>query len=387
MNEEKNNTNVEKEETKSQKSSPQQQSSAIEIKLSTPSQIKAYLDQYVIGQDEAKKVLSVAVYNHYKRVFANYGSGYSIDKSNILMLGETGTGKTYMVKTIARLLNVPCYIADSTKLSETGYVGSDVESILSGALQNCNYDVARTEISIIFIDEIDKLAKKGDGPSITRDVSGEGVQQGLLKIIEGDIVGVPPQGGRKHPEQPLININTNNILFIGCGAFVGMDKIIKRRINNGTIGFQNNLKDERLRQEEEKNILQYTNAQDLRTYGLIPEFIGRFPVITSTRALTLDDLCEIIAKPSNSILSQFKTLFKMDGAELDFDEKAVEEVAKIALEMKIGARGLRSIMETVLIDYMFQIPDLRKENEQTKITVTAEEVRKKAKEKFRLLLE
>lgn len=346
-----------------------------EITLKRPHEIKEYLDQYVIGQDEAKKVLSVAVYNHYKRLFTNLQLNSEINKSNILMLGETGTGKTYLVKTIAKLLNVPCYIADATTLTEAGYVGSDVETILSGALQNANFDIKRTEMSIIFIDEIDKIARKSENPSITRDVSGEGVQQALLKIVEGDVVGVPPKGGRKHPNQDLIHINTSNILFIACGAFSGIEKNIKRRINYNSVGF-NSKKNVEL---SDSDILKFTTSQDLKSFGLIPELIGRFPVITNTNALSENDLMKIIKEPKNAILKQFKTLFEMDGAALHFEEEAIREVAKMALELKIGARGIRSILETILIDFMYDIPRLGTNI----VTITPEIVNEKLNKKYR----
>lgn len=346
-----------------------------EITLKRPHEIKEYLDQYVIGQDEAKKVLSVAVYNHYKRLFTNLQLNSEINKSNILMLGETGTGKTYLVKTIAKLLNVPCYIADATTLTEAGYVGSDVETILSGALQNANFDIKRTEMSIIFIDEIDKIARKSENPSITRDVSGEGVQQALLKIVEGDVVGVPPKGGRKHPNQDLIHINTSNILFIACGAFSGIEKNIKRRINYNSVGF-NSKKNVEL---NDSDILKFATSQDLKSFGLIPELIGRFPVITNTNALSENDLMKIIKEPKNAILKQFKTLFEMDGATLHFEEEAIREVAKMALELKIGARGIRSILETILIDFMYDIPRLGTNI----VTITPEIVNEKLNKKYR----
>lgn len=346
-----------------------------EITLKRPHEIKEYLDKYVIGQDKAKKVLSVAVYNHYKRLFTNLQSNAEINKSNILMLGETGTGKTYLVKTIARLLNVPCYIADATTLTEAGYVGSDVETILSGALQNANFDVKRTEMSIIFIDEIDKIARKSDNPSITRDVSGEGVQQALLKMIEGDNIGVPPKGGRKHPQQDLVYIDTSNILFIACGAFSGIEKNIKKRINYNSVGF-NSKKNIEL---SDSDILKFTTAQDLKSFGLIPELIGRFPVITNTNALSEDDLVRIIKEPENAILKQFEALFEMDGATLHFEDEAIREVAKMALELKIGARGIRSILETILIDFMYEIPRLGINT----VTITSDIVNEKLNEKYR----
>ena len=346
-----------------------------QIELKRPHEIKEYLDQYVIGQDEAKKILSVAVYNHYKRLFTNLQLNAEINKSNILMLGETGTGKTYLVKTIAKLLNIPCYIADATTLTEAGYVGDDVETILSGALQNANFDVKRTEMSIIFIDEIDKIARKSDNPSITRDVSGEGVQQALLKIVEGNTVGVPPKGGRKHPQQDLVYIDTSNILFIACGAFSGIEKNIKKRINYNSVGF-NSKKNIEL---SDSDILKFTTAQDLKSFGLIPELIGRFPVITNTNALSEDDLVRIIKEPENAILKQFEALFEMDGTTLHFEDEAIREVAKMALELKIGARGIRSILETILIDFMYEIPRLGINT----VIITSDIVNEKLNEKYR----
>ncbi|HEX5155543.1 MAG TPA: ATP-dependent Clp protease ATP-binding subunit ClpX [Parafilimonas sp.] len=323
-----------------------------------PVEIKNYLDQYVIGQDDAKKILSVAVYNHYKRITRKQQTDdVEIEKSNIIMVGETGTGKTLLAKTIAKLLNVPFAIVDATVFTEAGYVGEDVESMLTRLLQACNYDVAAAEKGIVFIDEIDKIARKGDNPSITRDVSGEGVQQGLLKMLEGTEVLVPPQGGRKHPEQKMIRINTTNILFICGGAFDGVDKIIARRINTNAIGFNVNKEDQ---ENQRKNLLQYVNAQDIRSFGLIPELLGRLPVITYLNPLDAATLRDILTEPKNSLIKQYTRLFEMEGIKLIVDEETLEFMVQKALEFKLGARGLRSICEHILTDAMFEMPGSNK---------------------------
>lgn len=323
-----------------------------------PIEIKNYLDQYVIGQDDAKKILSVAVYNHYKRITRKQQQDeVEIEKSNIIMVGETGTGKTLLAKTIAKLLNVPFAIVDATVFTEAGYVGEDVESMLTRLLQACNYDVAAAEKGIVFIDEIDKIARKGDNPSITRDVSGEGVQQGLLKMLEGTEVLVPPQGGRKHPEQKMIRINTTNILFICGGAFDGVDKIIARRINTNAIGFNVNKEDQ---EHQRKNLLQFVNAQDIRAFGLIPELLGRLPVITYLNPLDATALRDILTEPKNSLIKQYKRLFEMEGVNLIVDEEALHFMVDKALEFKLGARGLRSICEHILTDAMFEMPGSNK---------------------------
>jgi len=324
-----------------------------------PIEIKNYLDQYVIGQDDAKKILSVAVYNHYKRITRKQQQqdDVEIEKSNIIMVGETGTGKTLLAKTIAKLLNVPFAIVDATVFTEAGYVGEDVESMLTRLLQACNYDVAAAEKGIVFIDEIDKIARKGDNPSITRDVSGEGVQQGLLKMLEGTEVLVPPQGGRKHPEQKMIRINTTNILFICGGAFDGVDKIIARRINTNAIGFNVNKEDQ---EHQRKNLLQFVNAQDIRSFGLIPELLGRLPVITYLNPLDAGALRDILTEPKNSLVKQYKRLFEMEGVNLLIDEGALHFMVNKALEFKLGARGLRSICEHILTDAMFEMPGSNK---------------------------
>ncbi len=323
-----------------------------------PIELKNHLDQYVIGQEDAKKILSVAVYNHYKRITRKQQQDdVEIEKSNIIMVGETGTGKTLLAKTIAKLLNVPFAIVDATVFTEAGYVGEDVESMLTRLLQACNYDVAAAEKGIVFIDEIDKIARKGDNPSITRDVSGEGAQQGLLKMLEGTEVLVPPQGGRKHPEQKMIKINTTNILFICGGAFDGVDKIIARRINTNAIGFNVNKEDQ---EHQRKNLLQYVNAQDIRSFGLIPELLGRLPVITYLNPLDASTLRDILTEPKNSLMKQYTRLFEMEGIKLMVDEDVLNFMVQKALEFKLGARGLRSICEHILTDAMFEMPGTNK---------------------------
>ncbi|WP_277110436.1 ATP-dependent Clp protease ATP-binding subunit ClpX [Chryseobacterium taklimakanense] len=322
--------------------------------LKKPKEIKEFLDQYVIGQDQAKKQLSIAVYNHYKRLLhaQNENREVEIEKSNIIMIGETGTGKTLLAKTIARELNVPFCIVDATILTEAGYVGEDVESILSRLLMVADYDVEKAEKGIVFIDEIDKIARKSDNPSITRDVSGEGVQQGLLKLLEGSIVNVPPQGGRKHPDQKYIQVNTQNILFIAGGAFDGIKEIIERRLNKQAIGFS---AEKMSRVEEDDYILSQINAIDLRKFGLIPELLGRFPIVTYLDKLTKETMVRIMKEPKNSIINQFVELFKMDGIDLKFKDSAVEKIVEETMEKGLGARGLRGTTEKVLEDYMFNI--------------------------------
>jgi len=334
------------------------------IELLKPIEIKTYLEQYVIGQEEAKRVIAVAVYNHYKRITQPYNpddeDDVEIEKSNIIIVGETGTGKTLLARTIARMLRVPFAIADATVLTEAGYVGEDVESILSRLLQAADYNVAAAEKGIIFIDEIDKISRKSDNPSITRDVSGEGVQQALLKLLEGSIVNVPPQGGRKHPEQKMIQVNTQNILFIAGGAFDGIDKKIGSRLQTNVIGYNVDTEKESI---DKDNILMYIAPPDLKSYGLIPEIVGRLPVVTYMRPLDRETLKRILTEPKNAIIKQFIKLFEMDKISLTFDESVFDFVVDKSIEFKLGARGLRSILEAIMTDAMFELPSDNKVKE------------------------
>lgn len=322
-----------------------------------PREIKKFLDQYVIGQDRVKEKISVAVYNHYKRINYNNNDDVELDKSNLLIIGESGTGKTLIAKTIAKMLNVPFTIADATTLTEAGYVGDDVESVLVSLYQAADYDVEKTERGIVFIDEIDKIARKNDNPSITRDVSGEGVQQGLLKLLEGSIVSIPPKGGRKHPEQPLVKINTKNILFICGGAFVGIEKKIKSRCNKKTIGFN---VDQELNNKKDEDYLQYITPLDLKSFGLIPELIGRLPIITYTNTLDEETLMRILKEPKNSLVKQYKKIFELDNIKLKFTDEALRYIVEKSIKNKIGARGLRGTMETVMGNAMFNMPSEKK---------------------------
>lgn len=339
-------------------------------KVPKPAEIKEFLDQYVIGQESAKKYLSVAVYNHYKRLAQAHGDDVDIEKSNIIMVGPTGTGKTLMARTIAKLLDVPFTIVDATVLTQAGYVGEDIESLLTRLLQVADYDVAKAEKGIVFIDEIDKIARKGDNPSITRDVSGEGVQQGLLKLLEGSVVNVPPQGGRKHPEQKMIPVDTKNILFICGGAFDGIEEKIAHRMNSRVVGYTTDTKHRNIKKED---FMQYATPQDLKAFGLIPEIIGRLPILTTLEPLDREALRRVLTEPKNAIVRQYKKLFEMDGVALKFDEQALDFIVDKAIEFKLGARGLRSIVETIMIDAMYDIPS----SGLKKFTVTKDFAREK----------
>ena len=355
------------------------------ITLLKPVEIKSHIDEYVIGQDDSKKVLSVAVYNHYKRIMQkpakNSAEEVEIEKSNIIMVGETGTGKTLMARTIAKILNVPFCIADATVLTEAGYVGEDVESILVRLLQTADYDVAAAERGIIFIDEVDKIARKSDNPSITRDVSGEGVQQALLKLLEGAVVNVPPQGGRKHPEQKMVAINTKNILFICGGAFDGIDKKIARRMSANTLGYKSQLANNDIDRE---NLLQYITPQDLKSFGLIPELIGRLPVLTYLNPLDKSALRRILTEPKNSLIKQYMKLFEMDKVVLSFDKAVLDLIVEKALEFKLGARGLRSICEAIMTDAMFEIPSMQEKELKITLRYATEKLQKSTINKLKV---
>ena len=350
-------------------------SSSFALSVRKPMEIKAFLDEYVIGQNDAKKVLAVAVYNHYKRLNQrvkdiDHLADVDIEKSNIVMVGETGTGKTLLARSIARVLNVPFAIVDATVFTEAGYVGEDVESILTRLLQVCNYDVQAAERGIVYIDEIDKVARKSDNPSITRDVSGEGVQQGLLKLLEGTDGLVPPQGGRKHADQKLVKINTSNILFICGGAFDGVDKIIARRVQTNTIGFN---VDKEHQEDMKKNLLKYVNAQDLKSFGLIPELLGRLPVVTHLEPLDASTLRAILTQPKNALMKQYSKLFHLEGIELHVEPEVYEFMVEKAIEYKLGARGLRSIAESILTDAMYEMPS----SDEKSFTLTSDYAKRK----------
>jgi ATP-dependent Clp protease ATP-binding subunit ClpX len=339
------------------------------LNLLKPLAIKEKLDEYVIGQDDAKKVLSVAVYNHFKRIAhtaKNNKEEVEIDKSNLILVGETGTGKTLLARTIATMLNVPFCIADATVLTEAGYVGEDVESILTRLLQAADYDVVAAEKGIVFIDEVDKIARKSDNPSITRDVSGEGVQQAMLKLLEGTVVNVPPQGGRKHPDAKMISVNTKNILFICGGAFDGIEKKIAKRLNTQAVGYSASVSEKEI---DRAHLLQYISPQDLKAFGLIPELIGRLPVLTYLKPLDRSALRAILTEPKNALIKQYKQLFKMEGTRLDFDEEVLNLIVDKALEFKLGARGLRGICEAIMTDIMYTLPSEEKPTKQFTVTL------------------
>lgn len=337
------------------------------LNLLKPIAIKQHLDEYIIGQDDAKKVLSVAVYNHFKRIAHAQSNPeeIEIEKSNVIMVGETGTGKTLLARTIAKLLNVPFCIADATVLTEAGYVGEDVESILTRLLQAADYDVVAAERGIVFIDEVDKIARKSDNPSITRDVSGEGVQQAMLKLLEGSVVNVPPQGGRKHPDAKMIQVNTKNILFICGGAFDGIEKKIAQRLNTQAVGYSASVNQEEI---DKANLLQYVSPQDLKSFGLIPELIGRLPVLTYLKPLDRSTLRQILTEPKNALIKQYQHLFKMEGYKLEFDDEVLELIVDKAIEFKLGARGLRGICEAIMLDMMYELPSEEKSAKTVHVT-------------------
>ena len=341
--------------------------------LLKPKEITAFLDDYVIGQEEAKKYLSVAVYNHYKRINGNNGDDLDLEKSNILLVGRTGTGKTLLARTIAKMLDVPFTIVDATVLTEAGYVGEDVESILTRLLQEADYDVQRAQRGIVFIDEIDKIARKGDNPSITRDVSGEGVQQAMLKLLESSVVNVPPQGGRKHPEQRMIAVDTKNILFICGGAFEGIERKISQRLNTQVVGYGASQKTEHIDRE---NLMRYIAPQDLRSYGLIPEIIGRLPVLTYLEPLDRTALRNILTKPKNALVKQYERLFEMDGVKLNIEEEVLDYIVDTSIEFRLGARGLRSICEAIMVDAMYETPSQNKKSLTIKLPYARDKVAK-----------
>jgi len=345
-----------------------------DIKLLKPAEMKNFFDLYVIGQDEAKKFLAVAVYNHYKRLMqVTKEDDVEIEKSNILLVGETGTGKTLLARTIAKMLHIPFTIVDATVLTEAGYVGEDIESILTRLLQAADYNIEAAEKGIVFIDEIDKIARKSDNPSITRDVSGEGVQQGLLKLLEGAVVNVPPQGGRKHPEQKMIPVNTKNILFVAGGAFDGIERKIAQRLNTKVVGYQASKNKDKI---DAANLLQYIAPQDLKSFGLIPEIIGRLPVLTYLHPLTRETLRKILTEPKNAIIKQYKKLFIIDEIELNFEDSVLEYIVDKAVEFKLGARGIRSICETIMIDTMFEAPSKKKKEITIRLGFAKEKIEK-----------